>query len=76
MIDQNKIREVLGQAGLELKPSEADFDRPFKELGLDSLDVYNFLSEIEVAFGYPIEDSEFENIKTLNDVLKLLNNKS
>jgi len=73
MIDQNKIREILKQAGLEINPSEEDFGKAFQEIGLDSLDVFSFLSEIEMAVGISISDSDFEKINTLNDVISFLN---
>lgn len=73
MIDQNKIKEILKQAGLEINPSEDDFDKPFKEIGLDSLDVFGFLSEIEVALGKSFSEEEFASLKSLNDVIELLN---
>lgn len=73
MIDRDKVREILKKAGLDVEPSEEEFDKPFKEIGLDSLDVFNFLSELEVSLDKTIEDSEFENIKTLNDVIQFVN---
>lgn len=73
MIDQNKIKEILKQAGLENEPNVEDFDKPFTEIGLDSLDVFGFLSEIEVALGKSFSEEEFANLKSLNDVLNLLN---
>lgn len=73
MIDQKKILEILNHSGVEKIPSEDDFGKPFKEIGIDSLDVFNFLGEIEVELGKTISDSEFENINTLNDVLSFLN---
>ena len=73
MIDQNKIREILKQAGLDINPSEDDFDKSFRDLGIDSLDVFSFLSEIEMAEDIAISDSDFEKINTLNDVISFLN---
>lgn len=73
MIDRDKVREILKKAGLDVEPSEEEFDKPFKEIGLDSLDVFNFLSELEVSLDKTIEDSEFESIKTLNDVIQFVN---
>ena len=73
MIDQKKILEILNQSGVELTLSEEDFSKHFKEIGIDSLDVFNFLAEIEVVLGKSISDSEFENINTLNDVISFLN---
>jgi acyl carrier protein len=73
MIDQTKILEILKQSGLEVEPTAEDFDKPFSDIGLDSLDVFNFLSEIEVALGASISDSDFESINTFNDLIRFLN---
>ena len=73
MIDKEKIREILNQAGLDIIPSDDDFNKPLNGIGLDSLDIYNFLSEIEVATGKSISDSEFEHLDTLNDVIGFFN---
>lgn len=73
MIDQNKILELLKQAGLEVEPSEEDFDKPFVEIGLDSLDVFGLFSEIQIALGHSFSDDDFSELKTLNDVLRFLN---
>lgn len=73
MIDQKKIHELLIQAGTEVVLTENDFDKPFKEIGLDSLDIFNFLGEIEESLGRPISDEDFENLNTLNDVIEFLN---
>jgi len=73
MIDENKIKEILKQASLEVEPNAEDFGKPFSEIGLDSLDVFGFLSEIEVALGKSFSEEEFASLKSLNDVIELLN---
>jgi len=73
MIDQAKILEIIDQAGLDIKPSEEDFHKPFSEIGLDSLDVFELLSEIDVALGKSFSDEEFGQLKTIDDVISMLN---
>ena len=74
MIDQAKIQQILKQSGIETELAVEDFDKTFEDLDMDSLDVFNFLSEIELALGKSVGDSEFEKINTLNDVMVFLNN--
>jgi len=74
MIDHAKILEILEQSGLDVELIAADFDKPFSDIGLDSLDVFNFLSEVEVVLGASISDSDFESINTFNDLIRFLNN--
>ena len=73
MVDQQKILDILKASGSDVEPSTEDFDRSFSEIGLDSLDVYNFLSEIEVNLGKKVSDEEFQNLNTLNDVINFVN---
>ena len=73
MIDQNRVREILKESGLDIEPATEDFEKPFAEIGLDSLDVFGFLSEIEVQLGKSFSEEEYEDLKNLNDVLNLLN---
>lgn len=74
MIDQTKILEILEKSGSEVAPSLDEFDLTFQAIGLDSLDVYNFLSELEVELGINISDEDFENMSTLRDVIGFINN--
>ena len=73
MIDQNRVREILKESGLDIEPATEDFEKPFAEIGLDSLDVFGFLSEIEVQLGKSFSEEEYGDLKNLNDVLNLLN---
>lgn len=44
------------------------------ELGLDSIDLVDLVMEIEEAFGVTIPDEEFENIKSVSDIIALIEN--
>ncbi len=44
-------------------------------LGADSLDVVQMLTAVEDEFGFTISDEEIVNIKTLGDVVKLIESK-
>lgn len=43
-----------------------------KDLGADSLDVVELLMQLEEEFGVTLPDSEIENIKTVQDIVNLL----
>ena len=44
------------------------------DLGADSLDSVELIMALEQAFDIEIPDSDTENIKTIGDILKYLNN--
>ncbi len=73
MVDQAQLLALLQKSGSDVEPALEDFDKQFSEIGLDSLDVYNFLSEIEVELGKKVSDEDFQTLNSLNDVMAFLN---
>lgn len=43
-----------------------------KDLGADSLDVVELLMQLEEEFGITLPDSEMENIKTVQDIVTMM----
>lgn len=41
-----------------------------KEIGIDSLDLLDFIIEIEKKFGIKLNDDELFNLQTIDDVVK------
>ena len=72
MIDQDKIREILAQAGLDVVPTAEDFDKQFNDIGLDSLDVFNFLSDIEVLLDHTPVDPLIQLVNRMIGIQLLL----
>ena len=73
MIDEDQIKEILKRACPEVEPNLEEFNKPFSEIGLDSLDVFSFLSEIEAATGISLSEEEFAMVRTINDVIEIVN---
>lgn len=58
---------------LELEQDEITMDTSFEELGVDSLDLFQIIIEIEEAFNIQIEDAE--EIKTIRDAVNFVESK-
>ena len=43
-----------------------------KDLGADSLDVVELLMQLEEEFGITLPDSEMENLKTVQDIVHMM----
>ncbi len=43
-----------------------------KDLGADSLDVVELLMQLEEEFGITLPDSEMENLKTVQDIVNMM----
>lgn len=73
MVNKVDMMEMLKNSGIDLILSDKDFDLPFKDIGLDSLDVFGLLTEVEKIMQKSISEEDYLNIKTLNDVIDLIN---
>lgn len=64
-----KIKSVIStQLGIDVE--EIKLETSFEDLGVDSLDLFQIIIELEEEFGIQIEDAE--SIKTVEDAVKYI----
>lgn len=67
--------EYLDRIKERLKGKEVTLETTFKDLGLDSLDLVDLVFEMEEEIGIQFEDEELMQIKTVKDLLTLIDSK-
>ena len=68
----DKIREIIVEQ-LDVDEDKVTTDASITEdLGADSLDVVDLVMNIEESFDLEIPDEEVENIKTVGDIVKYI----
>ena len=67
-----KVKEILAK---KIDISNLKEDDCLSELGLDSLDLVETMIEIEEELGIEFTSEEIANLKTLKDVIKLIESK-
>lgn len=75
MENSDKIKELIAkQLGKDV--SEITEDKELvKDLGADSLDAVEMIMTLEEDFGVIVSDEEGSNIKTVADIIKLVDKK-
>ena len=69
-----KMRNFISET-LNVDEDEITMDTSFRDdLGADSLDVVDLLMSIEDEFEVEVPDDEIENIKTVDDLVKYIEN--
>lgn len=68
----NKYDEIVNTLKEKLQLTDLDRNATLSSLGLDSLDVVEFILDIEDNYGLKFESSETQKIKVLGDLLDLL----
>ena len=80
-MNREEIRRKLGQALGRVMEEEVDIAgirddaRLIEDLGVDSYSITGLIYEIEDAFDFLISDEEFAELRTVSDVLDLVQRK-
>lgn len=68
----DKVKAILKEQ-LNLKDDKIKLEsRIVEDLGADSLDVVELLMTMEDSFGISVSDEEAVNLKTVGDIVKML----
>lgn len=71
----DKIKDIIVEQ-LDVEEDAVTMEASITEdLGADSLDVVDLVMSIEESFDLEIPDEEVENIKTVGDIVKYIENK-
>lgn len=71
----DKIKDIIIEQ-LDVEEDAVTMEASITEdLGADSLDVVDLVMSIEESFDVEIPDEEVENIKTVGDIVKYIENK-
>jgi acyl carrier protein len=70
MADEVAEKVIATLASVKRIPAEnITVDSNLQEMGIDSLDVFTLLFELENAFKISIPDDDVRSIKTVNDIV-------
>jgi acyl carrier protein len=70
MADEVADKVIATLASVKRIPAEGiTIDSNLQEMGIDSLDVFTLLFELENAFKISIPDDDVRSIKTVNDIV-------
>ncbi len=67
---RNMLVDKLGVAEDKITPDS----EIIKDLGADSLDLVEMLLSLEENFGVTVSDEQTENIKTVKDIVEIIDN--
>lgn len=71
----NTLEMIQEKLGPKLKGQTLTLDSAFKDLKIDSLDLADMVFEFESEFDVQFEDDELMSLKTVADVVALIEKK-
>ena len=66
-----KVSDIIGKR-FELSETKITMDTTWEEIGADSIDLVDLISELEDEFDISIPDDSIEDLKTIGDVVNLI----
>jgi acyl carrier protein len=72
-VEANEIISIIKSAGVLADITIDKKEMSFKTLGVDSLDTYNILMQIEEAYKIKIPDSDIQKLSSIDAIVKYLN---
>ncbi len=66
------VFEKIKQEILKEKNIEIDKNTKFKEIGIDSIDLLDFVVKIEEEFNVVIDDSKLLEIEKVSDIVEII----
>lgn len=69
---EEMVREVIGRAVVAIDVNTLPTDGVFKEHGIDSLDVFAIISELQDSLGIEISDADAEKCDSIESIVKLV----
>lgn len=72
---KEKIIGIVNELQFSVIKSDEDLDKPFDELGLDSLDVMEIIIKVETDFETNLDDCDINKTNSTNDLIKVINDK-
>ena len=77
MVNLNDIKSILENSNLRrINVTNLLTDIPLVEQGLDSLDMFNVFLNVEEKYNIKIEDNDFDVLKTINDIVAFIDNRT
>ena len=71
MTTEERIIKVIA-SHLEMEESEITEATTFEDLGVDSLDAVEIMMELEDEFGVEVPDEAADELKTVGDVVRFI----
>ncbi len=69
-----KVKEIIAEQ-MSISTDEISMETSFADdLGADSLDIFQIISELEESFDIEFDNEDAENIKTVGDAVDYIKN--
>jgi acyl carrier protein len=66
------IIDIVSQAGTQANNSLISGEADLRDIGCDSLDMFNIVLMVQEKYDIEISDNELDSIRTINDIVDIV----
>lgn len=70
MLTEQDVVDIIGELDISVDKTKITKDTTLKSLGIDSLDVFNLLVELESKTGKTIPDDDVDKLTSINEIVE------
>ena len=70
MLTEQNVIDIIGELDINVDKNNITSDTTLKSLGIDSLDIFNLLVELETKTGKKIPDDDVDKLTTINAIVE------
>lgn len=70
MLTQQDVIDIISNLDIEVDVSEVTNETTLESLGIDSLDVFNLLVDIEAKTGKQVPDDDVDKLTTIQSIVE------
>jgi len=72
-VEFEKVQQIIAEQ-MNVKEEIITMDTPFEDLGADSLDLFQIITELEEVYDMEFDTEEADKIKTVGDAVSYIQN--
>ena len=69
MISEQQVRKAMKDNDVQVDADAIPTDVPFVDLGMDSLDFFNVVAELQDITGREIPDEDIDRLRTIDGII-------
>lgn len=70
MVNEQVVRDAMKKVNIKVDVDALSSEGDFSEFGLDSLDIYDLLLEMQELTGIEVSDSDIKTLTSINSVVQ------
>ncbi len=70
MLNEKDVIDLIKDIGVDINTNKISYEATLASMGIDSLDIFNILVELETKTGQKVPDDDVDKLTTINAIVQ------